>query len=69
VFLLLRDLTAGITRLGADAASDDPGGTMMEKLARGQYVAYRSPAYNRALDIFRKTSPRLQPMPEILTFP
>ena len=54
VFLLLRDLTAGITRLGADAASDDPGGTMMEKLARGQYVAYRSPAYDRALDIFKE---------------
>ena len=51
VFLLLRDSYNNL--LSLPPSSDMPqGGTMMERLARGQYIPYRSPLYESARSIF-----------------
>ena len=52
-FLLLRDVIEAITGAFAESQAEDFGGTMMERLARGQFVTYDSPMYNKALQIFR----------------
>jgi tetratricopeptide (TPR) repeat protein len=55
VFLALRDL---YTRLRGTSSreADAPGGTMMERLARGQDIEYESSTYLRALGIFRENT-------------
>jgi tetratricopeptide (TPR) repeat protein len=51
-FLLLRDGYTALTSLFTSRTSATGGATMMEQLARGQYVPYRSPPYKDALGIF-----------------
>ncbi|MBM2841334.1 MAG: hypothetical protein HW412_1862 [Bacteroidetes bacterium] len=52
-FLLLRDLYQEIASLFRGASAPDMGGTMMEKLARGQYITYGSTLYREGLDVFK----------------
>jgi tetratricopeptide (TPR) repeat protein len=52
-FLFLRDLYGLLGGLFHQQAADEPSGTMMERLARGRYIAYGSTEYNTALDSFR----------------
>jgi tetratricopeptide (TPR) repeat protein len=52
-FLLLRDAYSWLHRLVARAEGEIPTGTMMERLARGQYVPYGSPMYRKVLENFR----------------
>jgi tetratricopeptide (TPR) repeat protein len=51
-FLLLRDLYARVRVLFTPALSQAPPGTMMERLARGQYVPHDSPIYRTVLSNF-----------------
>lgn len=50
--LLVRDAVTGITGLVGSAPATQPLGTMMERLARGQYIPYGSPTYRRAFEAF-----------------
>jgi tetratricopeptide (TPR) repeat protein len=53
-FLLLRDGYGRIAGwFASPAAGEKDAGTMMERLARGQYIALGGPTYARALEIFR----------------
>ena len=52
-FLLLRDLYAFLRNLNVEAASPQSAGTMMERLARGQYIPYGSTEYTTALGNFQ----------------
>lgn len=53
IFILLRDFAGRIAGLFGAPAGERPGETMMEQLARGKSIPYRSPLYARALDAFR----------------
>lgn len=52
--LLLRDAIGTITGVFSGSTTDDLGGTMMERLARGQLVPYNSTTYKKALEIFKE---------------
>jgi tetratricopeptide (TPR) repeat protein len=53
-FLLLRDAYGRIAGwFASPAAGEKDAGTMMERLARGQYIGLGSPTYAKALEIFR----------------
>jgi tetratricopeptide (TPR) repeat protein len=51
-FLLFRDIYNAFGSLFARGGNADPSGTMMEQLAIGSYVPYRSPEYRDALSMF-----------------
>ncbi len=52
-FLFLRDgIEVVMTMFQTAGDENQEEGTMMERLARGQYVQYRSGEYNRALEVF-----------------
>ena len=53
-FQLLRDFYVWVTGLFHDVPQTPAGGTMMERLAKGQYIPYRSKDYNVALETFRQ---------------
>jgi len=53
-FLLLRDAIGTITGVFTGSPTDDLGGTMMERLARGQLVPYNSTTYTKGLEIFKE---------------
>ncbi|MEW6512203.1 MAG: hypothetical protein AB1428_14730 [Bacteroidota bacterium] len=53
-FLLLRDLFSRASRLYGTGAEGEEAGTMMERLARGQYVSIASDTYRQGLTIFRE---------------
>jgi tetratricopeptide (TPR) repeat protein len=52
-FLLVRDAIAGAMRLAGSEEKTQPLGTMMEKLARGQFIPYGSTTYLEGLETFR----------------
>ena len=52
-FLLLRDAYQRVTTIFRSASAPDMGGTMMEKLARGQYITYGSALYRDGFEIFK----------------
>jgi Flp pilus assembly protein TadD len=52
-FLLVRDAMAGMMKLTGSEEKAQPLGTMMEKLARGQFIPYGSPTYASGLETFR----------------
>lgn len=52
-FLLLRDLYGRATHLFASGSGPQEGGTMMERLARGQYIPLGSATYREGLEAFR----------------
>jgi tetratricopeptide (TPR) repeat protein len=53
-FLLFRNFFNGIhTWIGGAQVLERPGGTMMERLARGQYIPYKSSAYRLCLENFK----------------
>ena len=52
-FLMMRDAYTGIVGLFTGHSAPEPSGTMMEKLARGQYIPYGSKAYLSCLSNFR----------------
>jgi tetratricopeptide (TPR) repeat protein len=52
-FILLRDLYGTLGRLFHGPISAEPSGTMMERLARGQYIGYGSETYAMALANFK----------------
>ena len=52
-FQVLRDLY-NLLRGTIAGNTSDPGGTLMERLAKGQYIEYGSPLYDTALEIFRE---------------
>ena len=51
--LLLRDVAGIIAGLFAPDQGTRPLGTMMEKLAHGQFIPYGSSTYERGLEVFR----------------
>ena len=51
--LLVRDLVGAVLGLFTDSGSPRPLGTMMEKLAHGQYIPYGSETYRRGVEVFR----------------
>jgi tetratricopeptide (TPR) repeat protein len=59
-FLLVRDIVARISGIFEHPAPVQPGATMMEKLARGKYIPYRTELYNSALKIFRENLEELK---------
>ncbi|MBI4535980.1 MAG: tetratricopeptide repeat protein [Ignavibacteriae bacterium] len=52
-FMLLKNTYNAILRIFMSPLGSDLTGTMMERLARGQYVEYNSEAYLNALKIFK----------------
>ena len=52
-FVLIRDAIAGALRLAGSEDKAQPLGTMMERLARGQFIPYGSPTYDSGLETFR----------------
>ena len=52
-FLLLRDLYWLASSIFENHDATEPSGTMMERLAKGQYVRYNSRQYDHALENFR----------------
>ena len=52
-FLLVRDIYGKVQALFRSDSHNEPGGTMMERLARGKYIARGSPAYLSCLEDFR----------------
>jgi len=52
-FLLLRNLFHEVADFFKSPTAPEPTGTMMERLARGQYVPYRSKTYEDALEVYR----------------
>lgn len=52
-FLLLRDAYHGIAAMFRASVDEEPGGTMMERLAKGQYIGYGREKYRLALDIYK----------------
>ncbi len=52
-FLLLRDVYQEIAIMFRGASAPDAGGTMMEKLARGQYITYGSKLYYDGIEVFK----------------
>lgn len=52
-FLLFRNLYWTLVSVFHEPVTAEPGGTMMERLARGQYIGYRNAAYNTALANFK----------------
>ncbi|MEW6510570.1 MAG: hypothetical protein AB1428_06365 [Bacteroidota bacterium] len=52
-FLLARELYARVAGIWSERG-DDPGGTMMERLARGKYVELGSPLYRETEGSFRE---------------
>ncbi|MBI5474049.1 MAG: tetratricopeptide repeat protein [Ignavibacteriae bacterium] len=53
-FQLMRNLYVWIAGLFHDAPAIPESGTMMERLARGQYIRHRSDEYNKALESFKQ---------------
>jgi tetratricopeptide (TPR) repeat protein len=51
-FVLLRDLYWSVQRLVGGPAVEQQSGTMMERLARGQYIRYGDAAYREAMQTF-----------------
>jgi tetratricopeptide (TPR) repeat protein len=51
--LLLREVATGIAGFFAPDRGTRPLGTMMEKLAHGQFIPYRGSTYQRGLEVFR----------------
>ncbi len=54
IFLLMRDAYAWAGGLFHRADADTEAGTMMERLARGQYIPMGSEVYRQGLEIFRE---------------
>ena len=52
-YALLRDTYQRVMGLFAPAGPEEDRGTMMERLARGKYVAWQSPLYREGLETFR----------------
>ena len=52
-YVFLRDVLSGIAGIFRGPRDKDPEGTMMERLARGQYVPFGSKTYFDCLSIFR----------------
>ena len=52
--LLVRDIVGALLGLFAGQETPRPLGTMMEKLARGQYIPYGSETYWQGVDVFRE---------------
>jgi tetratricopeptide (TPR) repeat protein len=52
--LLVRDMAGTLLGLFSETDAPRPLGTMMEKLARGQYIPYGSTTYWEGVDIFRE---------------
>ena len=52
-FVLVRDLIADIHGLFSSSPTSDLSGTMMERLARGQYIPHGSKAYVDGMEIFK----------------
>lgn len=52
LFLLLRDAYTAVAGMFRSQVNVDISGTMMERLARGQYVRYGSEQYRRTLETF-----------------
>ncbi len=52
-FILLRNTFTTVAGFFKPASTPEEGGTMMERLARGQYIPYASTTYQNALKIFK----------------
>lgn len=68
-FVFLRDVFTAASGIFGNASPPEPGGTMMERLAKGQYIPYRSKTYNDALNIFRANLAELKSIAEQLDVP
>ena len=52
-FLLMRSVYESLAGAFHQAPPPEPGNTMMEKLAKGQFIPYRSSLYGDAYDVFK----------------
>lgn len=68
-FLLLRDITTGILNFVHPSASPRAPSTMMEHLARGQYIPYGSKSYQSGLEDFCENLTELRTMSEQMGIP